>query len=80
MFPCPSIDLSVGVQTASRAPFVFAGTRCLIEERHEPRQRELGVRSSLGVRRQSSQPAGTGSKDKSNMKGPKFFKGSNLVI
>jgi len=40
-------------------PFVFAGSGCLIERKHERRQRELRVWSSLEVQRQSSQPAGT---------------------
>ena len=43
VFHSPSIDLSVRTQTASRAPLCLCKFRCLIEERHERRQRELGV-------------------------------------
>jgi len=57
--PSPSIDLSVGVQMTSRAPLCLCSFRCLIERKHERRQRELGVWSSLEVRWQSSQLAWT---------------------
>ena len=43
VFPSPSIDLSVRVQTTSRAPAYLCRFRCLIEGKHERRQRELGV-------------------------------------
>jgi len=43
VFPSPKIDLSVGVQRASRAPFVFVISSVRMKERHERRHRESGV-------------------------------------
>jgi len=43
VFPSPKIDLSVGVQTTSRAPFVFVISGVKSRERHERRHIESGV-------------------------------------
>jgi len=40
VFPSPKIDLSVGVQTVSRAPFVFVITGVRSRERHEQRHKK----------------------------------------
>jgi len=43
VFPSHMIDLSVGMQTASRAPFVFVISGVRSRERHGRRHRESGV-------------------------------------
>ena len=43
VFPSPKIDLSIGVQTASRAPFVYVISGVRSKERHKRRHKELGV-------------------------------------
>jgi len=43
VFSSPKIDLSVGVQTAFRAPFVFVISGVISGERQERRHRESGV-------------------------------------
>jgi len=59
VFPSPKINLSVGVQTASRAPFVFVFSGVQSEEKHEGTQGFLDVRLSQTHEDVFGQPAGT---------------------
>ena len=50
MFPSPNTDLSVGVQTASRAPFVFVFSS--IHHRNDTcKRKDSGRKSDVGARR-----------------------------